>query len=134
MDRYQPFFIESNQTFRCIYEKYTCIEEGQKVYSNGSIYEDRSCFCDFKNGYAFVNKTSNKTHCVPSKEDCTCYKKICPENSVFLNTGYVLFYLKKYSLNTWYWMIYIYTTVSIQKHNGGRYNLAPELWKNNKIV
>ncbi|XP_052057776.1 uncharacterized protein LOC127698382 isoform X2 [Mytilus californianus] len=89
VDRYQPFFIESNLTFQCIYEKSTCIEEGQKIYSNGSIYEDRSCFCDFENGYAFVNKTSNKTHCVPSKEDCTCYKKICPENSAFLNTGYI---------------------------------------------
>ncbi|XP_076097818.1 uncharacterized protein LOC143067990 isoform X1 [Mytilus galloprovincialis] len=89
MDRYQPFFIESNQTFQCIYQKSTCIEEGQKVYSNGSIYEDRSCFCDFENGYAFVNETPNKTQCVPSKEDCTCYTKICPENSAFLNTEYI---------------------------------------------
>ncbi|XP_071164032.1 uncharacterized protein [Mytilus edulis] len=86
MERYQPFFIESNITFQCIYAKSACIEEGQKIYSNGSIYEDRSCFCDFENGYALVNKTS--THCVPSKEDCTCYKMVCPDKTDLLDKAY----------------------------------------------
>lgn len=76
--RFQPFSLRSNFSSRCVIRKSTCNEEGQVVYSNGSTTKDISCRCNYKIKFAFVSKTKSRCFCVPSQEDCSCYKKTCP--------------------------------------------------------
>ncbi|CAG2254344.1 unnamed protein product [Mytilus edulis] len=54
-----------------------CTEEGQVLFHNGSSKEDRSCRCDFENGYAFVYRPKHPCKCTPALEDCSCYAKQC---------------------------------------------------------
>lgn len=77
--RYMPFIFVSNMSDECLYQKSKCNEEGQITYENRSTTYDTSCLCDFTKGYAFVTTPTNKCFCIPSEEDCSCYKKICED-------------------------------------------------------
>lgn len=79
-NRYQPFHMWSNISDKCIFKKSQCIENGQFLYRNGTNESDRSCRCDYTLGYAFISKPKNKCYCMPSQEECSCYKKNCPNN------------------------------------------------------
>ncbi|CAC5383047.1 unnamed protein product [Mytilus coruscus] len=82
IDRYQPIRLWSNVSSQCIYKKSKCIGNGQFLYKNGTEELDTSCRCDYTRGYDFINKPRNACFCVPSEEDCSCYKKNCPQNGV----------------------------------------------------
>lgn len=73
--RYQPFVFERKNQTDCIYLKSSCNEEGQITYSNGSTTSDVKCKCDEKNGYTFVTPPRDNISCIPSEEDCSCYRK-----------------------------------------------------------
>ncbi|CAG2215912.1 ABCC1 [Mytilus edulis] len=75
--RYQPRPLFTYERNECLYEKSSCTEEGQIIFSNGSAIDDRTCRCDYTKGYAFISTPINKCYCVPSKEDCSCYKIEC---------------------------------------------------------
>ncbi|XP_063416229.1 uncharacterized protein LOC134697872 [Mytilus trossulus] len=75
---YQPFKFLSSGNSRCVYKKSDCSEEGQVVFRNGTEKNDRSCRCDYTRGYNFITRPNHPCLCVPSKEDCSCYHKICP--------------------------------------------------------
>lgn len=81
-DRYQPNTLWSNASNQCIFKKSQCIENGQCLYQNRTSDFDRSCRCDYSRGYAFVAKPKNVCFCIPSEEDCSCFKKFCPQNEV----------------------------------------------------
>lgn len=87
-DRYQPFHIVSNRTVDCWYLKNDCIEEGQVLCDNRTSGRDRTCRCDYTNGYAFVQSPTNNFSCIPSEEDCSCYQKICMNENHRLNPEY----------------------------------------------
>lgn len=80
--RYQPFIFSTNGNAKCVYAKSKCSLEGQMVFDNGESNSDRSCRCDYANGYAFVDESAGKCKCYPVMEDCTCYKKHCPQDSI----------------------------------------------------
>ncbi|CAG2208090.1 unnamed protein product [Mytilus edulis] len=65
-----------------------CSEEGQIIFNNGTFRDDRSCRCNFKKGFALNITTQHPCQCIPSKEDCSCYKKHCPTDYV-LTPDYV---------------------------------------------
>jgi hypothetical protein len=67
-----------------MYQKSQCSEEGQIAYSNGSARVDRTCTCDYRAGYAFLREPVEKCFCSPSKEDCSCYKKTCTDQSLLI--------------------------------------------------
>ncbi|XP_052097927.1 uncharacterized protein LOC127732788 [Mytilus californianus] len=73
LDTYQPFALWANISSRCLYNKSKCNEDGQIPSSNGSVIVDRSCQCDFKNGFHFVTKPRDPCNCLPLEEDCSCY-------------------------------------------------------------
>ncbi|VDI80363.1 Hypothetical predicted protein [Mytilus galloprovincialis] len=79
---YQPLTFFSFGNTNCSHLKSPCSEEGQVIADNGTSYSDRSCRCDYRQGYAFVNDTSVHCSCMPSKEECTCFQKSCRENEV----------------------------------------------------
>ncbi|CAG2253821.1 unnamed protein product [Mytilus edulis] len=79
---YQPFKFLSSGSSRCVYEKSYCSGEGQVVYRNGTLENDRSCRCDYTRGYDFVNKPRHRCYCVPSEEDCSCHLKLCQSNYI----------------------------------------------------
>ncbi|CAC5405642.1 SRP54 [Mytilus coruscus] len=87
-DRYQPFHIVSNRTVDCWYLKNNCMEEGQVLCDNRTGDLDRTCRCDYTKGYAFVQSPKNNFSCIPSEEDCSCYKKICRNGIHSLNPEY----------------------------------------------
>ncbi|XP_076071582.1 uncharacterized protein LOC143042965 [Mytilus galloprovincialis] len=76
--RYQPFTFSTNGMSSCIFKKTYCKEEGQVIQTEGTADSDRQCRCDYKRSYAFIIKPEQRCYCVPSKEDCSCYKKPCP--------------------------------------------------------
>ncbi|VDI42110.1 Hypothetical predicted protein [Mytilus galloprovincialis] len=76
--RYQPFSFSTNGMSSCIFEKTYCREEGQVIHTEGTADSDRQCRCDYTRSYAFIIKPKQSCYCVPSKEDCSCYKKPCP--------------------------------------------------------
>ncbi|CAG2226043.1 unnamed protein product [Mytilus edulis] len=76
--RYQPFSFSTNGMSACIFEKTYCKEEGQVIHIEGTADSDRQCRCDYTRSYAFIIKPEQSCYCVPSKEDCSCYKKPCP--------------------------------------------------------
>lgn len=88
-DRYMPFNFKSNMTKSCIFLKSKCNGEGQLVHHNWSLAEDTACMCDFSNGYAFIKKPQNNCFCVPSLEDCSCYKKTCRDDNYMLSPGII---------------------------------------------
>lgn len=73
-DRYQPIAFVTNGNTDCIFQKSSCSEEGQVVCKNLSPEEDAACRCDYTKGYTFVSNTMNPCYCIPSKEDCSCFK------------------------------------------------------------
>ncbi|VDH94818.1 Hypothetical predicted protein [Mytilus galloprovincialis] len=87
-NRYQPFIFQTNKDNECAIQKSNCDEAGQIIYSNGSTTEDKSCRCDYSKSYAPIKKPSNPCYCVPSKEDCSCYLKLCPEKT-HLSSEYI---------------------------------------------
>lgn len=77
-DKYQPITYWTNVSTDCLYLTSTCTEEGQVLYSVDRYHEhDTSCRCDHTRGYDFVTKPRNPCFCIPSEEDCSCYKKRC---------------------------------------------------------
>ncbi|XP_076116782.1 uncharacterized protein LOC143084258 [Mytilus galloprovincialis] len=82
IERYQPIRLLSNVSNQCIFEKSKCIENGQFLFKNGTTETDRSCRCDYTRGYAFITKPKNLCSCIPSEEDCNCYKKSCPHRGL----------------------------------------------------
>lgn len=81
-NRFQPFPFSTNGNDECVYEKSICSLEGQVVSHDLGPGIDRSCRCDYTYGYAFVLEPTKKCKCDPFIEDCTCYKKQCPLDSV----------------------------------------------------
>lgn len=72
--KYQPFIFHRSQQSDCAYQKSTCDEDGQITHSKGTTQTDVLCKCDENKGFAFVNTPKND-YCIPSKEDCSCYRK-----------------------------------------------------------
>lgn len=82
LHRYQPLVFTTAGNSDCVYQKSKCNEDGQVVFNNGTVVRDIRCRCDYKNGYTFVTKPKNLCYCIPSEEDCSCYKTKClPECS-----------------------------------------------------
>ncbi|CAC5411134.1 unnamed protein product [Mytilus coruscus] len=80
-DRYQPIVFTTHGNSECVFYKTKCSEEGQVVDSNGTSSNDITCRCDYTKGYAFVSKPKNGCVCIPSEEDCTCFKVECTKLS-----------------------------------------------------
>ncbi|XP_076070597.1 uncharacterized protein LOC143042213 [Mytilus galloprovincialis] len=95
---YQPYKFLSSGNSRCVYKRSDCSEEGQVVYRNGTEKNDRSCRCDYTRGYDFVTRPNHQCLCVPSKEDCSCYHKTCP-NKYILSPEYECLNENKWKLN-----------------------------------
>lgn len=74
---FQPFLFWSNASSDCVFIKSNCHEHGQVLYDNGSTQMDRSCRCDYTRGFDFIVKPNNPCYCIPSIEDCSCYKTTC---------------------------------------------------------
>lgn len=85
--RYQPIVFTTFGNSECILLKSNCNEEGQTAYSNGSSSTDIACGCDYSQGYSFVIKPKHSCFCIPSEEDCTCFKVKCKK----LSAGEFLF-------------------------------------------
>ncbi|XP_063416219.1 uncharacterized protein LOC134697860 [Mytilus trossulus] len=79
-DFYQPLKFWTNESHSCVLAKSYCNEEGQVVYRNETNKVDRSCRCDYTRGYSFTIQPKQTCYCVPSEEDCSCHRKICPPN------------------------------------------------------
>ncbi|CAC5420917.1 unnamed protein product [Mytilus coruscus] len=82
LERFQPFKFKTEGNSRCVFEKSVCNEEGQVNLKNGTTISDRTCRCDYTDGYAFVTTPANICYCVPSQEDCSCFKKPCKEKEI----------------------------------------------------
>lgn len=81
-DRYQPFKLTTYGNSQCMLQKSNCSGEGQLMYNIGNTTSDRLCRCDYTNSYSFVKKSRDGCVCDPSKDDCSCYKKTCPDKLV----------------------------------------------------
>ncbi|CAC5355627.1 unnamed protein product [Mytilus coruscus] len=79
--RFQPIVFTTHGNSECILRKSKCSEEGQVVYSNGSSSIDIACRCDYTRGYAHVSKPQNSCFCIPSEEDCSCFRVNCTKLS-----------------------------------------------------
>lgn len=79
--RFQPIVFTTHGNSGCIFTKSKCAEEGHVVHNSSSFSSDTSCRCDYTKGYAFVSKPKNTCFCIPSKEDCTCFRVKCPKLS-----------------------------------------------------
>ncbi|CAC5381696.1 unnamed protein product [Mytilus coruscus] len=76
--KFQPFKFWTNGSSDCVYKKTSCNQEGQMIHNNGTLQTDRVCRCDYTKNYDFVYKPINGCFCMPSTEDCSCYRKPCP--------------------------------------------------------
>ena len=82
--RYQHWPAKSFQITDCLFEKSKCVSEGQKLCTTGTASTDSTCECDYKNGYAMIGGKC----CSPtSYEDCTCFRKDCPDENQELDPG-----------------------------------------------
>ncbi|XP_071164690.1 serine/threonine-protein phosphatase 6 regulatory ankyrin repeat subunit B-like isoform X2 [Mytilus edulis] len=82
---YQMGPAKSYEITNCLFTKSHCTSEGQIVCSNGSEISDVTCRCDYQNGYAMGQTKC----CSPTLfEDCTCYKKRCPDENQELDPDY----------------------------------------------
>ncbi|XP_052075788.1 uncharacterized protein LOC127713858 isoform X2 [Mytilus californianus] len=81
-DFYQPFQFLSSGNSRCVYKKSYCNEEGQIISSNGTVKTDSVCRCDYTRGFDFIVRPKHRCDCVPAKEDCSCYLKLCSSNEM----------------------------------------------------
>ncbi|XP_063419304.1 uncharacterized protein LOC134702148 [Mytilus trossulus] len=75
--RYQPFPFSTDGNNKCVYQTSFCNEEGQIVHREGSMINDTTCGCDSSQGYTFITTPKHNCYCIPSEEDCSCYKLIC---------------------------------------------------------
>ncbi|CAC5376602.1 unnamed protein product [Mytilus coruscus] len=82
LERFQPFKFRTEGNSRCVFKKSVCVDEGLIYFKNGTTISDRICRCDYTRGYAFVTSPTNICHCVPSEEDCSCYRKSCKEKEI----------------------------------------------------
>lgn len=103
-DRYQPKAFVTNGNTDCIFQKSSCSEEGQVVCKNLSTEEDAACICDYTKGYTFVSNTMNPCYCVPSKEDCSCFKldNISEVGKYNINKSNCFVYKFSFVHNTWF--------------------------------
>lgn len=90
--KYQPFLFNTHGNSKCVFSKSKCNGDGQTVYSNGSLTNDIACGCDYSHGYAFVSKPKKSCFCIPSEEDCTCFRVECKKLSAGVFYCY-LYYL-----------------------------------------
>lgn len=81
-DLYQPFIFYTNTSSDCEMQRSFCSEKGQIVSNDGTIKTDRQCRCNYAEGYTYVTKPTNVCSCIPSLEDCSCYRKSCPGNYI----------------------------------------------------
>lgn len=69
------------------------------IVTEYSASEDTTCRCDYDRGYSFLSQPKHITYCIPSKEDCSCYRKQCPDGHM-LNAGtcsiFYLYYIVNY--------------------------------------
>lgn len=79
-DRYQPFKFRTDGNSDCAYKTSLCKSEGLIVYKKGPTTIDTQCRCDNTKGFAFLANTKQNCYCIPSEEDCSCYKKACKGN------------------------------------------------------
>lgn len=80
--RYQTRKFWSNVTSDCEMLKSTCCEQGQIAVSDGSTKEDRACRCDILNGFSFITTHIDVCACIPSQEDCNCYRTKLTEGKI----------------------------------------------------
>ncbi|XP_071164677.1 uncharacterized protein [Mytilus edulis] len=90
--QYQPMPYasnEDNKNDKCLYLKTRCNGEGQLIHDiSEKPDKDRTCRCDYSRGYDFVYKPRNRCYCIPTEEDCSCYRKPCNNNSTQLTPDY----------------------------------------------
>lgn len=86
-DRYQPIKYFTNVSGECLFQKSTCFGEGQIIHTDKNPVEDLTCRCDHAKGYTFTTPPKNQCFCVPSVEDCSCYRKICNSSTIGLSQG-----------------------------------------------
>lgn len=79
---YQPFVFFTNRASNCELKYSFCSGKGQVVSNNGTTSTDRQCRCNYANGYSYVIKPKNVCSCIPSEEDCSCFRKICSKNHI----------------------------------------------------
>lgn len=92
-DKYfAPFIYWSNDSVECPYQKTLCADEGQVLLDNGSENDDVKCFCDYRQGFAYILKPKHDSYCSPMGEDCTCIRKGCTEEGYILNPGKSILY------------------------------------------
>lgn len=85
-ERYQPFIFRTEGYTNCSFLKSRCYSEGQATFSNGSAKTDRQCYCDSNRGYVFVSST-HENYCLPSENDCSCYKNVTESITKTYKTG-----------------------------------------------
>ncbi|XP_063416083.1 uncharacterized protein LOC134697729 [Mytilus trossulus] len=78
VEYYQPFKFWANVSSECLLRKSECTEEGQITIDRGNSTFDRKCRCDYTQGYTFIKTPVNECFCMPSVEDCSCHKGLCP--------------------------------------------------------
>ena len=61
--------------------------------------KDTTCRCDYTKGYTFVTRPKHICYCVPTEEDCSCYRPICAN----INQG-------KYHIDS-YFKVYIFVLI-----------------------
>ncbi|CAC5412745.1 unnamed protein product [Mytilus coruscus] len=90
--QYQPMPYasnEDNKNDKCMYLKTQCNGVGQLIHDlSEKPDKDRTCRCDYSRGYDFVYKPRNRCYCIPTEEDCSCYRKPCNNNSTKLTPDY----------------------------------------------
>ncbi|XP_061172358.1 uncharacterized protein LOC133181784 isoform X2 [Saccostrea echinata] len=92
-ERYQPTERMTNQAmiFQCEQEKSQCDGEGQAQCDNGSAEMDRTCRCDYTNGYvleAVANENPDNITCIHPKLinlECTKFDD-CRQNQTLSET------------------------------------------------
>lgn len=89
--RYQPIIFTTHGNSECIFFQSTCVEEGRTVYSYGSSSNDIACQCDYTQGYTFISKPQHNCFCLPSEEDCSCFRSKCSK----LSAGSFDFYINE---------------------------------------
>lgn len=80
LSRYQPFIFNTTGYSDCVFLKSHCNSDGQTTHKNGTTRSDRTCTCEAREGYIFVNDPLNKCYCNPTREDCSCYIGNIPNN------------------------------------------------------
>ncbi|XP_052073785.1 uncharacterized protein LOC127711717 isoform X1 [Mytilus californianus] len=89
--RYQPIKYFTNVSAECLFQKSTCSGLGQTIHTNKNPVTDLTCRCDHKKGYTFTTPPKNQCFCVPSVEDCSCYRKPCNSSTIGLSQDYQCF-------------------------------------------